>query len=157
MSPSDFISIIGCAISLIGFGFTIYQVKQARKVSEASRDAIEDTRRTIEHTLSVLDVTKHIEAIKLAQEALSNNHIDVCLIYLRELRTLLIDLRESPLFIDMRQTFGEHQINVGRNIHNLAEYADNPDMLNKTVLRGDLERLSEELTCVQSKLKHNTL
>ncbi len=49
---------VGLAVAVVGFGFTLFQIRRTRSAAESARDASDSARASVRQTISIGDVTQ---------------------------------------------------------------------------------------------------
>lgn len=65
--------VLGLAVSLIGFGITIWQVRQAKTVAKAARDAAEEAKNKFIKTIAITDLSKAVQEITQVKKHFKKN------------------------------------------------------------------------------------
>ena len=91
----DKISIIINLISLLGFGFLIYQIFSLKTISEATQKAIEYTKDKLNFFSSAFDIPKNISFINEVRIYIKNNQNESANLRLDDLHESLIHLKKN--------------------------------------------------------------
>ncbi len=152
------LSLLGNLASIAGIGIALYQIFKIKDSTEQAQIAIENTRHDIERIFSIADITKSNETIKLIQESLTLRKYEVALFRLRELKLMIIELREIPLLNteDFKSKVSEIIISLGIDVMSLHNCIMSSINLKPDVVMEHLELTSELLTEIKSKLKYKS-
>lgn len=153
-----YLSLSGSIASIVGILFAIYQILKIKSNSELTKIAIEDTRHDIERILSIADLTKSNEAIKLIQDSIAMAKYEIALLRLQELKLMIIEFKEIPLLNvgDFKHRISDLIIKLGVDVislHNCVIATDN--RFRPEIVLEHLEATSEMLTEIKSKLKYS--
>lgn len=152
------LSEIGSIASLIGIVVAIWQILKTRKSAEAARISANQTKKSVQSLINIVQVTKHCEVIKTAQQAISDNEIRLALHLLHELKSAIIELHMTLSHLGKEQFVSDLQIHItsmGIDIANMQKsLREGSNKLKKEKITSNLENLLSTLTQIQVKLKH---
>ena len=153
------ISIIGSLASVIGIIITYRQVLDTRQATQATNKAVMDAMKDVQRTLTIVEVAHHLAIISQIQTAIIDNKFELALKIMRDLRTSIIEVKETPLLLDTDHyiQLNGHITTLINDINNVHETLQKPDKLNKTVVIKHFDELSAQLAEIQAKFKHNTI
>lgn len=64
LSPSDWISVAGVVVSLVGFAVTIYGVFRSKSAADAAKYAADNTRKSLERYDASIELRKVLESVQ---------------------------------------------------------------------------------------------
>ncbi len=152
------LSDIGSIASLLGLLWTYIQVQRVKKVADATRQASEETKDSVQRMLSVAQVAKYCESIHLIIDEITANELRLALHLMRELKAAMIELQTVPYLQHngYSETLSTHVKNMGVHIASLQKSLhDSGSRLKKDKITQDLDELSSVMTEIQAKIKHS--
>lgn len=150
------ISIIGSLASVIGIILTYRQVKAVKGVAQATKEAAEQTQKSVLNSFSLGEASKFCESILIIQQALQDDEIRFAIHLCHELKTVLIEiqayLKATGEYVNFPMTGHIQSLNM--NIYNMQRsLPDKKDKLNKDKIIKDLENLHHQLSEIQAHFK----
>lgn len=143
------ITLISAIFSIIALPLTVYQLWRVRKISIATKDAIELTRKDFQRTFSIHDLVKYNQAIDSIQQEIKSNKWELVLYRMRDLQAALIDLNENSFLVDIEdlKSFSSLITQIGIDITNI-----NRQLIAKDTRSLQTERISENLYKISRSL-----
>lgn len=142
--------------TLVGLVLTFFTLRQAA----GAKRAAEETKKQVNVTLSLASLARLISSLHQVREYINAQKWELANFRLRELKEVLIELREMNLFQDYaeKQKLKGHIETLGTDITAITNITVNPG--EKTVDRckmiEGLDALSDFINTHESKLKHST-
>ena len=156
----NWLSIVADIFTIIALLVTLYQLFTMKKISIATRDAILSTRKDIERSLTIHDIAKYNESIKLIQKDIQANKWDFALLRMKELRATIIELNEIPYLKETTelQSFHNAKMQLGIDIYNINRQllTNSKGKLSPDKISNTLEELSTMLITIKSKIIYYT-
>lgn len=152
-----YLSLSGSIASIVGILFAIYQILKIKSNAEITRISVEETRNDIERILSIADLAKSNETIKLIQDSIAREKYEIALLRLQELKLMIIEFKEIPLLDvdDFKSKMSDLIIKLGIDIISLHNCViSNDNRFRPEIVLEHLETTSEILTEIKSKLKY---
>lgn len=153
----DILSLIGSIASIIGIPLSLWQIFKIKSNTDASRKAIEETKGEIQRVASISDLAKVAEIIKHIQDSISEQKDDIALFRLKELKSIIIELKERPILdsTDFKEKISRHIVTIGAdiiNLHNLTLSVST--QIKRDIIVKHLEQVSDIIIEAQSRLKY---
>lgn len=157
---ANLIGIVGGLASLFGIYLTICQVIETKKdveivgaIANTAKIAAEETRQSLRKTLSVAQVAKYCERIKLIQEKLNNKELPLVIHLIQDLQDAIIELQKylkSVNFTFNEKGIADHITKMGMNLNFIRTAIDRN---NEKYKKGDILKDFDDLYIVLSELK----
>ena len=97
------VSLVGVAVSLVGLGFAILQLRKLRGETRAAREAAEGTRSAIRKELASRELTRLGERIQALKDLHRSGNRERCLDTYPEIRELLLEIRRRHPGLSVQQ------------------------------------------------------
>ena len=86
LTLSDWLSIVGTAISLLGFTITILQLKKTKNAADAAQVASNEAKNTMQQLDTIVSMQKINGQFDELKTVLRHNNLAVAIIYITDLR-----------------------------------------------------------------------
>lgn len=154
----DIFSAVGSVASLFGLAIAIIQIDSVKKTTEATKFAVEETRKQLLINISIADVARAIKLIEQIQVQIGGKKYELAHLRMQDLRASLLQFRGHERFKEstVDADFNAILKNVSIHIINLfnAIYTKEKD-INIAVINQTLEDTAKVLVTFEDHLKFN--
>lgn len=152
----EVINLISSIFSIIALPLTLYQLWRVKKISIATKDAIESTRKDFQRTFSIHDLAKYNQTIDSIQQEIKSNKWELVLYRMRDLQAVLIDLNENSYLVEIEdlKSFSSLITQIGIDITHINRQliAKDTSSLQAERISDNLYEISRSLMIVKSKV-----
>lgn len=153
-SISDYISAVGSIASLYGIVFTLWQISQVKRVTEAVSEAVDKKLEEIDSLIVYADVKRHIEICNSINLYLMSKKYEIAAIKIEQLKEVLINLKQSKdLQVKDIDAASSHIFNLNVDLQSIRKYMYGTDKLNVEILFSHISDVCIYLQDLSSKIK----
>ena len=152
------LSIIGITVSLIGLGFTIYQVMGLKRTTkdyqEQVKKEVEQAQKKIRDGLYISEVTLCIKNLESAIKFIRDGNTELALLRMEDIETTLHNYSLSEKYLDENQMykFNEAIINYKDSLRSVIKNT-NGDNIDKNYILDSLMVIREYLSIIDNCIK----
>ncbi len=134
-TPLGVLSAAGSVASLVALAAAIVQLVSIKRLSQATHQAIQDTRRKMTHSLTIIELAKAIKIIEQVQAYITSSNYELARLRLQDLHNMLIQFRQSG---DVSEAVDRHKYDTLLTDLSI-------DMLNLYQPKSDLKAVKSRL------------
>jgi hypothetical protein len=150
-------TLFGTFISIFGLTLAFKQIKSVNEVNEKTKKAIEKSLLRINQILSISDLSKANKIIQEIQTALISNKLEIVLLRMRDLKTILIQVKYNEDLDEyiIATNYNQNITDIASDINNVHyEIINNNQRINVHRIHQTLEKIATILSDFENKLKH---
>lgn len=148
----EYWSIIGTNVSLIGFCFTLYQIRQIRSESSVIASTVEETRNKLFDLNKYGDLSKAVKIIQEIQSHTRGQKYEIAVMRLQDLKIIIGNLKVTNEH-GSESTMDSHIESINFTIYDLEkEIESKGGKLRIAKLNSTLETMMDMLVLLQSKI-----
>ena len=152
---------VGCIVTILGFGITIYQIYKIKNTASVIKDEVETTQSKIQKVLAISDLSKSSETIKIIYSYLEKANYELAHAKMMEINDIIIEIKEVPALkgvedIKDLEDYGKY---LAKDLKDLQEMiiVDHAEVSKETlkVILGNLRAISDLFAKINAQLKHS--
>ena len=150
-------TLFGTFISIFGLTLAFKQIKSVNEVNEKTKKAIEKSLLRINQILSISDLSKANKIIQEIQTALISNKLEIVLLRMRDLKTILIQVKYNEDLDEyiIATNYNQNITDIASDINNVHyEIINNNQRITVHRIHQTLEKIATILSDFENKLKH---
>ena len=150
---NDILTYEGLWVSVYGVFITLVQILKVKKTTEATDQAIKDTRAKMDLILSVAEVSKHVVNLRFIKECVTNNKMELARLRLGDVKDFMSKIGYIE---DLRYDKSSYKRLINSleiNINSLEQEINQTQKVDKNVFAKDIESVATFLIEVENKLK----
>lgn len=159
----NLIGTLGGLASIFGIYLTMCQIIEAKKdiikvtaIANATKIATEETRQSLRKTLSVANVAKYCERIKLIQDKINHKELEFVIHLIQDLQDAIIELQKYLKSVNIsfdEDSMQNHIIKMGMNLSFIRKAIDqNNEKYKKAEILKDFDELFIVISDLKAKL-----
>lgn len=157
----DWVSGISGIVTIIGFGITLYQIRNVKKTATAIQEEVKATQAKIQKVLAISDLSKSSETIKIIYSYLHNGNYELAHSKLMEINDLIIEIKEVPALRGLQdlkklEAYGKYLAKDIKGMQDtiIVEHSEVDKNTIKVILEN-LRMISDIFAKINAQLKHN--
>ena len=163
LTLSDWLSIVGTAISLLGFTITIFQLKKTKNAADAAQVASNEAKNTMQQLDTIVSMQKINGQFDELKTVLRHNNLAVAIIYITDLRKSIASLKGAH---SNDASYFQKHLNILTTIHSKIENIDiktDPEIIRDIILQiSDIqdsicERSSNNISTFQQEKENKNV
>ena len=150
-------SLIGTLVSFLGFCFTILQILRLKSISKITQNAVENSLNRFSTFLTIADLSSYIEVIKICQNNINENKIEIAQLRLQSIKRTLIEIKSIHIKFSISEfDIDEIILIVTEDLNSLSQILSNPKkQLNIKHINANLENIITLFSEIVVKIKYN--
>lgn len=147
----DMAGLFSAYITVCGFSLTLWQISALKSTSEATENAIAETRNDIKRVSTVSDISKYLTIIRQIKEYVKEDKYDIAQLRLYELKDFLLAMeQEKGLKVNLDDVRA-----IRKNAQNQLTAVDNKLVNNMDIKKDYFSKAMEEIASGLVGIKTN--
>lgn len=159
MTVSDFITIIGFSITLLGFAATLWQIHETKSVAKSASDSARLTSNRINQIFTLSNLSKYTQLIKLIIENIYDKKFLNAADKLSDIRDVLIEIKNNSTALKHTDSnsLDLYINNLNSDMSSLRQLSRGQDVnIDIKGLETRIDQIHVVLKTVESKMKQET-
>lgn len=156
-NAGDELSIIltyeGLWVSTYGVGLTFIQVIKLKKTTDATNDAVNETKTQMRLVLSVSHIAKNVAELRYVKECITNDKMELARLRLSDVKDFISEVGYIDGLNFDKSVYKKLVNSIDANLNSLEQTINDTQKVDKDVFSRDIEKVVTFLIDIENKLK----